>query len=394
MEFDCIVIGCGLSGSVIARCVAEKINKRVLIIERRNHIGGNMFDYLDENGILIHKYGPHLFHTNNAELVSYLERFTEWREYKVRCMAYIDGKYTPSPFNFQTIDDFYALEEDAQDLKKRLLNSYGSHKSASILELLYDNDQIIRRFAELLFEKDYRPYAAKQWGIPAMEIAPSTLARVPIRFSYNADRFEDHYQLLPKSKYTDFFDAILNHPNITLRMGENALDSISADIAEHQMCWNGKRISIPIVFTGALDELFDFQHGSLPYRSLRFEKKTIPSNSFQPAPIVVYPQAPDFIRISEYKKLSTSVPEDITTIVIEYPAPYSVLGKNEPYYVIHSESSKRAVAKYNAEASQIPNLFLCGRLAEYKYYNMDEVLVSALRMGNTLEQYYQNSQHC
>ena len=377
-----LIVGCGLTGSVIARFLAEKLNKKVVIWDRRNHIGGNMYDYYDEHGILVHKYGPHTFHTKKEYLYDYMCQFAEWKEYKLTCMAQINEKFTPTPFNFQTIDDFYDKKE-ADDLKKRIRNEFENKATATVVEVLNCNDKKIQEYAQFLFDNDYSLYTAKQWGISANEVDPSILKRVPLRFSYDIGYFDDEYQVMPATTFTDFFKSLLNHKNIEIKLGIEALKHLNVDLQNNKVLIDGEYKDIPIVYTGALDELFDNCYGKLPYRSLRFEWKYEDIDSKQDAPVVAYPQAEGFTRITEYKKLPV---QDVkgTTYAVEYPLSYNENVKMEPYYPVLTEKSQRIYSKYLERASNIKNLFLAGRLADFKYYNMDQALERALNICKEL----------
>lgn len=380
---EVLVIGCGLTGSVIGRFLAEILNKKVIIWDRRNHIGGNMYDYYDEHGILVHKYGPHIFHTKKKELYDYMCKFTEWEEYKLTYMAQIDGKFTPTPFNFQTIDDFYS-EEDANDLKNRIKKVFGDRKIATVVEVLNCDDEKIRKYGEFLFEKDYSLYTAKQWGISAKEVDPSILKRVPLRFSYDIGYFDDEYQVMPKTTYVDFFKNLLNHKNIEVRLGIEALDYLKIDKVKRKILVNNKVVDFPVIYTGALDELFDTCYGKLPYRSLHFEWKYENIESKQDAPVVAYPQEDKFTRITEYKKLPK---QDVkgTTYAVEYPLSYDEQCNMEPYYPVLTEDSMEKYNRYLDIAKTIDNLYLAGRLADFKYYNMDQALERALSLCKILK---------
>lgn len=380
---EALVIGCGLTGSVIARFLAEKLNKKVVIWDRRNHVGGNMYDYYDEHGILVHKYGPHTFHTKKKYLYDYMYQFAEWKEYKLTCMAQINGKFTPTPFNFQTIDDFYDKKE-ADDLKKRIRNEFGNKATATVVEVLNCNDKKIQEYAKFLFDNDYSLYTAKQWGISANEVDPSILKRVPLRFSYDIGYFDDEYQVMPATTFTDFFKSLLNHKNIEIKLGIEALEHLNVDLQNNKVFIDGEYKDIPIIYTGALDELFDNCYGKLPYRSLRFEWKYEDIDSKQDAPVVAYPQAEGFTRITEYKKLPV---QDVkgTTYAVEYPLSYNENVKMEPYYPVLTEKSQMIYSKYLEKASDIKNLFLAGRLADFKYYNMDQALERALNVCKKID---------
>ena len=371
----CLVIGCGLTGSVIARQLAER-GTQVEIWERRDHIGGNMYDYIDEHGFLVHQYGPHAFHTTKKELLDYISRFEQWQDYRLTCGAVWDGKYTPTPFNFTTIDTFYPRAQ-AEGLKEKLKKAFSGRETATVVEVLEHPDPEIRSYAEYLFENDYAPYTAKQWGIAPSEIDPSVLKRVPLRFSYGEGYFDDEYQVMPVHSYTTFFENLLDHPNIEVKLGVEALDHLK--VKEDRLWVDGQAVNTPVVYTGALDELFGCVYGKLPYRSLRFEWKYMEQGSLQQAPIVAYPQEAGYTRITEYKKLPVQ-DRPGSSYAVEYPLPYREGEKMEPYYPVLTAESQEQYAKYAALAKRIPNLIPCGRLADFKYYNMDQALERALNI--------------
>lgn len=386
---DALVVGCGLSGAVIARHMAE-FGKKVVIWERRNHIGGNMYDYIDEHGFLVQKYGPHTFHTKKQELYDYMCRYGGWKPYKLTCGAVWDGIYTPTPFNFTTIDTYYAPEE-ANRLKRKLCEAFHGRSTATVVEVLEHPDSDIRGYAKFLFQNDYAPYTAKQWGVSPEEIDPSVLKRVPLRFSYDEGYFDDDYEVMPEKSFTAFFQNLLDHPNITVELRVEAMDRLKVAYStktynperENYLYLDGEAVNIPIVYTGAIDELFGMVYGRLPYRSLRFEWRYNDSDSFQPAPVVAYPQEAGYTRITEYKKLPI---QDLpgSSYAVEYPLPYRDGEALEPYYPVLTAKSQEQYVRYRALADRIPNLILCGRLADFKYYNMDQALEHALCICGSL----------
>lgn len=372
---DALAIGCGLSGAVIARHLAEQ-GKRVVIWERRDHVGGNMYDYVDEHGFLVQRYGPHTFHTKKKELYDFMCRFEAWQDYKLTCGAMWDGKYTPTPFNFTTIDTFYSPEQAAA-LKEKLKRAYSERDTATVVEVLEHSDPDIRGYAEFLFQNDYAPYTAKQWGVSPKDIDPSVLKRVPLRFSYEEGYFDDPYQVMPSHSFTQFFQNLLGHPNIEVQLGVEALDHLR--VSGQTLLVDEQAVEYPIIYTGALDELFGCAYGRLPYRSLHFEWKYEARDSIQDAPVVAYPQEAGYTRITEYKKLPVQ-DRPGSSYAVEYPLPYKEGEKLEPYYPVLTEESQRQYAQYAALAEQIPNLICCGRLADFKYYNMDQALERALKV--------------
>lgn len=368
-----LIVGCGLSGAVIARELAEN-GYKVQILEKRNHIGGNMYDYVDEYGILVHKYGPHTFHTKNKILYDYMCQYSEWEGYCLTCGAEIDGITTPTPFNYKTIDDFYS-KDDAKELKEEISKVFPGRDYATVVETLNCGNTKVSGYAQFLFDKDYSLYSAKQWGCKPSEIDSSILKRVPLRFNYDEGYFDDEFQVMPKKSFTTFFENILNHGNIEIRLEVDALEHLK--IINNKIFFDGAEVDYPIVYSGPLDELFDCKYGKLPYRSLRFEWKHEDIDSFQKYPVVAYPQANDFVRIIEYKKLPVQNVAG-TTYEIEYSLPYKQGEDNEPYYPLLNEESQANYKNYEKLASRISNLYVCGRLGKFKYYNMDQALEKAL----------------
>lgn len=376
-----IIVGCGISGATLARLLAER-DHSIEIWERRNHIAGNMYDYVDEYGILVHQYGPHIFHTNNEEIWKFVNRFEAWEPFKLVCGATWDGKYTPTAFNFKTIDTFYSPTE-GEKLKKKLLSAYPGKKSATVVEVMQHSDPDIRGYAEFLFKNDYAPYTAKQWDVSPEEIDPDVLKRVPLRFSYDESYFTDKYEAMPVHSYTRMFENMLNHPNISVRTGVEALDRLKVENSRMVVAgqYNDEQV---IIYTGALDELIGYKYGRLPYRSLRFEWKHDNKESFQEAPVVAYPQEPGFTRITEYKKLAVQKVSG-TSYAIEYPLPYKPGELYEPYYPVLTENSMAQYQNYRKEMEAIDNLICCGRLADFQYYNMDQAIGHAMDIVRGLE---------
>lgn len=383
VKYDYIVAGAGLSGSVYAREMAER-GYKVLVIERRNHIAGNLYDERDEEGFLVQRYGPHIFHTSNEMVHKYVQRFAEWKDYTLRCEAVLDGVATPTPFNFKTIDQFYNPEK-AEGLKKALLEIYPNRATVTIVELLESANPDIKTYAQMLFDKDYCLYTAKQWGIRPQDIDVSVLKRVPVRLDYEERYFTDLHEYLPAKTYTDFISNLLNHPNIEVHTNEDVLKYIKVDSEKKRIEFAEKMNASDkcvLVFTGAIDELFGYKYGQLPYRSLCFKYEHPQTDSFQDAPVVAYPAAPDFTRITEYTKLPFQKSNGKTVVAYEYPLQFKEGENAEPYYPIPTEESAKQYRQYKKLAELYNNLVLCGRLADYKYYNMDQAIQATLEKIN------------
>lgn len=340
-----------------------------------------MYDYVDEHGFLVQRYGPHTFHTKNRILYDYMCRFEQWQDYKLTCGAVWDGKYTPTPFNFTTIDTFYPHEQ-AERLKQKLQVAFAGRETATVVEVLAHPDEDIRSYAQFLFKNDYAPYTAKQWGVSPSEIDPSVLQRVPLRFSYEEGYFDDAYQVMPQHSFVRFFENLLAHPNISVELNVEALERLHVE--DNRIFVDGNLFELPVVYTGALDELFGCCFGRLPYRSLCFEWQYTTQDSFQPAPVVAYPQEEGYTRITEYKKLPQQDGEG-SSYAIEYPLPYDPQQTTEPYYPVLTEESQQQYAKYRELAAGIPSLYCCGRLADFKYCNMDQALDRALETVKSFE---------
>lgn len=385
--YDCIIVVCGFCGSIIARKLAEEENKKVLLIDRRNHIAGNMYDEIDTNNIRIQKYGPHIFHTNIDSIYDFLSKYTEWIPSKLICRAEIDGKLTPSPFNFNTIDTFF--KEEADELKRALNEEYVNRSTATIVELLESKNKLIKKYAEFLFEKDYRLYTSKQWGIPPESIDISILKRVPINLSYEDSFFRDKYEVFPKKGFVELFKNLLNHNNITVKLNCESKTILDFDFNNKKIYYMGDEYKGIVVFTGALDELMNEKYGQLPYRSLEFKFKQIQTERYQEVPLIVFPQEDEFTRITEYSQFPIQNTNNSTTIAYEYPLEYCKNSDrgNEPYYPIINDENVKIHNKYKNDVKGIRNLFICGRLADYKYYNMDNAIERALEIYEEISSY-------
>lgn len=369
-----LIVGCGLVGSIVARGLAEA-GYDVLVIERRNHVGGNLYDYIDEHGILVQKYGPHTFHTNKKNLYDVIAKYTEWQPYTLVCGAVIDGQCVPTAFNYKAVDTFFDKEK-ANEIKRNLETEFKGRESVTVVEMLECKNSIVREFAQFLYDKDYSLYTAKQWGVKPEEIDKSVLKRVPIRLSYEEAYFKDKYQVMPRQGFSVFISQVLNHPRINVELSTDATKILK--IENKKVLYKGLVVDYPVIYTGPVDELFGYANGKLPYRSLRFEWEYEAIDSKQEMPVVAYPQVSDFTRITEYKKLPIQKVEG-TSYAVEYPVPFDAENHEmEPYYPVLTEESQAQYMCYKKQADTVKNLYLCGRLAEFKYYNMDQALERAL----------------
>ena len=395
MNYDALIIGAGYAGAVTARCLAEK-GKKVLLLERRDHIGGNAYDCPDEAGVLIHQYGPHIFHTNDRRVFDFLSRFTKWRRYQHRVIANLprdnpevvpthkttDGRmFFPVPFNLDSMKNAFG-EREGERLGKKLLEAYPAQSQVTILELRENADPEIAAIADYVYEHVFVHYTMKQWGQTPEEIDPGTTARVPVRLSRDDRYFQDAYQGMPLEGYTPMFRRMLDHPNITVELGTDALERL--DLSGGAVKLDGEVFSGPVVYTGQADELFQFQFGPLPYRTLDFQFETLEQDVFQTHGTVNYTVDQGYTRITEFKHLTGQEKPGTTTIMKEYSRAYTGAPGEIPYYAIIDPANNALYAKYRAEAGKYPNLHLLGRLAEYKYYNMDAITARALELAERL----------
>ena len=361
-----LIAGCGLSGAVIARLLAD-IGEKVLVIDRKNHIAGNIYDYKDENGIYIHKYGSHIFHTNNEKVWEFLNRFTSFNTYMHKVVALIDGIETTIPFNINTLYDVFP-KSLAKRLEEKLLNKFEYNTKVPILEFQKQDDNDLKFLADYIYEKVFLHYTAKQWGKNPDEIASAITARVPVYVSKDDRYFQDKYQGIPLNGYTKMVENILNHPNIEVKLNTDFKEFASENQEELK--------NFRIFYTGSIDEFFDYKYGELPYRSVHFKFETHNREFYQSNAVVNYPCNYDFTRIHEYKYYLNDK-SDKTVIAKEY-SEYFENGKNERYYPIENDDNKNLYEKY---LSQTPdNLYFLGRLGDYKYYDMDKAVERAINL--------------
>ena len=354
-SFDYLVVGAGFAGSVLAERLASQLGKRVVIIDKRDHVGGNAYDHYNESGILIHKYGPHIFHTNSQHVVDYLSQFTEWRPYEHRVLASVAGQLLPIPINLDTVNRLYGLGLDAEGMRRFL-----EERVVACSEIRTSEEIVKSRVGVELYELFFRNYTRKQWGLDPSQLDASVAGRVPVRFDRDDRYFSDSFQAMPLKGYTPMFERMLDHANITIQT-ETTYDEA---IRMHPRA--------QVVYTGAIDEYFGFRFGPLPYRSLEFKHETIQCERYQQAPVVNFPNDHAYTRVTEFKYL-TGQEHERTSLVYEYPK-----DDGDPYYPIPRTENAALYAKYFALAQLDKRVTFCGRLATYRYLNMDQVVAQAL----------------
>jgi UDP-galactopyranose mutase len=359
--YDWLVVGAGFAGSVLAERLASQRGERVLVIDRRPHVAGNAYDHLDDAGILIHQYGPHIFHTNSDKVVDYLSRFTEWRDYEHRVLAQVDGQLVPIPINLDTVNRLYGLSLDSEGMERFL-----QERRENVEQVRTAEDVVVSTVGRDLYEKFFRGYTRKQWGVEPSELAKSVTARIPVRTNRDDRYFGDTFQKMPAEGYTRMFERMLDHPLIDLQLGTDYRD-LSSRVRYRRM-----------VFTGPIDEFFDFRLGRLPYRSLSFRHVTRDVEWAQPVAVVNYPQTEAYTRVTEYKHL-TGQTHPRTSLTYEYPS-----DTGDPYYPVPRPENEARYRAYVDLARSRPDVLFVGRLATYRYYNMDQVVGQALSVFSRL----------
>lgn len=366
MKYDFLIVGSGLSGAVLAERIASGLGKKVLVVEKRNHIGGNCYDYKDSHGILVHKYGPHIFHTQSQKVWDYLCRFTEWLPYYHKVLAVIGNIKLPVPFNLNSLYQAYP-EKLASKLENLLLSKFGYGLKIPILKLRQSDDPELKQLAEYIYQNIFHGYTLKQWGFTPEELDFSVTSRIPVFISHDNRYFQDPFQGIPADGYTAMINRILDNPNIHILMETDYKDIIGSIKFDK------------LIYTGPIDYFFDDIHGKLPYRSLRFDLKSFACNQFQETAQVNYPNSEAYTRITEFRHFNDFISE-YTTVAYEYPEQY-VPGLNEPYYPIPKDEYQQIYNKYSLEAEKLKGtVYFSGRLAEYKYYNMDQIVGIALML--------------
>lgn len=379
-KYDTIVIGAGFAGAVTAIQLARG-GKKVLVLEKRGHIGGNAYDCPDGSGVLIHKYGPHIFHTNDKKVFDFLSEFTKWYDYSHKVAANIYGKEIPVPFNLNSLYKVYD-ESKAKRVESKLINTFGENRKVTILELKKSADPELKELSEYVYDNVFVYYTIKQWGKKPEEIDPATTARVPVSISRDDRYFQDTYQGIPKDGYTRLFENLLDHENITVKLNTDAKSELT--FTEDAVLFRGVPFSGQIVYTGAVDELFDCCYGRLPYRTLDFEFETFNKDFVQSHGTINYTVTEAYTRITEFKHMTGQVIKNKTTTCKEYSREYTSAPGEIPYYAIINDENNRLYNKYKEKADRYKNLYLIGRLAEYKYYNMDAIAAKALQLSKAL----------
>jgi UDP-galactopyranose mutase len=360
--FDYLIVGAGFAGSVLAERLANDADKKVLIVDVRSHIGGNAYDCYDDSGILIHKYGPHIFHTNSREVFDYLSRFTEWRQYQHRVRASVDGQLVPLPINLDTINQLYGLNLTAFEMDK-FLESVAEPRA----EIRTSEDVVVSKVGRELYEKFFRNYTRKQWGLDPSELDASVTARVPTRTNRDDRYFNDSYQAMPLHGYTRMFERMLAQPNIKIMLNTDYRE-IAGIIPYQEM-----------IYTGPIDTFFEYRYGKLPYRSLEFKFETHDTELYQSAPVINYPNDYAYTRVTEFKYL-TGQTHAKSSIVYELPQ-----AEGDPYYPVPRPENAELYEQYKALADATPGVHFVGRLATYRYYNMDQVVAQALKVYRNIK---------
>ncbi len=368
--FDYMIVGAGFAGAVLAERLASQCDKKVIVVDKRPHLGGNTYDYYNQDGILVHKYGPHIFHTNSSEIFNYLSQFTSWRPYEHRVLASVDGLLVPIPINLNTINNLYGMQLNCSEVEE-FLKSKAEHHD----RVVTSEDVVVTKVGRELYEKFYKGYTKKQWGLDPCELDASVAARIPTRSNRDDRYFTDIIQAMPLHGYTRLFENMLSHPNISLLLNtdyKNVDDIIPYD---------------QMIYTGPVDYYFDYCYGKLPYRSLEFKFETLDIPVSQPCGTINYPNEHLYTRSTEFKYL-TGQRHDKTTIVYEYPK-----SEGDPYYPVPRKENAELYKKYQLRASEIKNVFFTGRLATYKYYNMDQVVAQSLSLFKRISGINEKEKH-
>ena len=361
--FNYIIVGAGFAGAVLAERLASQQNKRVLIIDKRDHIGGNAYDYFNDEGVLVHKYGPHIFHTNSKDVYDYLSQFTDWRTYYHKVLANVDGQLVPMPINLNTINQLYGTNLNSDEL-----DLFFEARAEKKDRIKTSEDVVVNKVGRELYEKFFRGYTRKMWDLDPSELDASVTARVPTRNNKDDRYFTDSYQVMPLHGYTKMFQKMLNHPNIKVMLNTDYKEII--DVIPHEK----------LIYTGPIDSYFDFCFGKLPYRSLEFKMETVDAEIAQSTGTINYPNEQAFTRITDFKYL-TGQKHPKTTLMYEFPR-----AEGDPYYPIPRPENAEIYKKYQQLAASMTNTYFAGRLGTYRYYNMDQVVAQSLTLFKKISQ--------
>ncbi|MEE1274336.1 MAG: UDP-galactopyranose mutase [Olegusella sp.] len=380
--YDAVVVGAGYAGAVCARRLAEACGYKVAVLERRPHIAGNAYDRLDDAGVLIHEYGPHIYHTTNDRVHQYLSRFTEWSDYQHKVLANIHGTLMPVPFNHTSLKLAFG-EEKGERLYQKLVATFGENKKVPIMDLRGRNDEELTEVADYVYENVFLHYTMKQWGKTPDQIDPSITGRVPV-FVGDDDRYfpTATHQGMPVDGYTALFEKLFDHDLISVFLDVDARDVLSVTDGRTVIC--GKPYGGEVIYTGPLDELFGLDLGALPYRTLDMQFETLDQDRFQPVGTVNYTTSEDFTRITEFKNMTGQVVPGKTTIMREYSKAYTPGSGETPYYAILEDENLELYRAYRKRVDGLLNFHVVGRLAEYRYYDMDGVVASALELSDDI----------
>jgi UDP-galactopyranose mutase len=359
--FDYLVVGAGFAGAVVSERMARCFGKSVLVVDRRSHIGGNAYDHYNDDSVLVHRYGPHIFHTNSEQVFQYLSQFTSWRSYEHRVLASVDGKLVPIPINLDTVNLLYGL-----NLTSEQLEVFFAARAENRASIRTSEDVVVSKVGRDLYEKLFRNYTRKQWGKDPSELDAQVTARIPVRTNRDDRYFTDRFQVMPKHGYTRIFENMLDHPNITVALGVDYRDIVNETQFQE------------LIYSGPIDEFFGFRFGELPYRSLRFQHETLNTEYLQPVAVINYPNDHAYTRVTEFKHL-TGQANRRTSVVYEYPA-----SEGDPYYPVPTPENGALYKRYAELASLTKRVHFVGRLGTYRYYNMDQVVAQALTLCKQL----------